>query len=504
MTEDVLFRALVEQSRDHAMFLIDPDGRNLTWGVGVERLLGYGRDEFVGRHTREIFTREDREAGVPERELVFAEAHGAASDERWLQRKDGSRFWASGMTYRLVDAAGRLTGFAKVFRDLTIEREFEQELRQSAERYRLAVRAADEALWDRDLNTHTVNWTDGFQEVFGYTPGEVGKDVRWLEERIHPQDRDRVIQSVQRAIAGGGDRWEETFRFRRCDGEYVLVHDRALIMRSTDGVPLRMLGAMSDVDRLERGRDALRHAQRLEALGRLAGGVAHELNNMLMSIIGFTELLDREMSPDDPRHGHTAQVLASAHRSSTLTRRLLAFARREISRPVRADVNEVIARAVGALRTLLGPDIELKVVLAPGLPRVQVDLGQLDQILTDLVLNGRDAMPEGGLLTIETGERRLSEAEVHERYPGVSIAPGTYVAIAVTDSGSGMSSEVLERVFEPFFTTRPLGKGVGLGLAAVYGAVKQNNGYIWVASEPGKGARWDILFPAVDAMAGSD
>src|SRR5690242_11669828 len=168
-----LLCALVEQARDHAVFLIDPQGLNLTWGIGVERLLGYTAEEFIGQHTREIFVPEDRAAGVPERELAFAAEHGEASDERWLQRKDGSRFWASGVTYRVTDTQGALAGFGKIFRDLTGEREFEQQLRGSAERYRLAARAADEALWDRDLNTDTIVWTDGFEEVFGYPPAEV-------------------------------------------------------------------------------------------------------------------------------------------------------------------------------------------------------------------------------------------------------------------------------------------------------------------------------------------
>jgi PAS domain S-box-containing protein len=495
MTDDALLRALLEQTRDHAIFLIDPEGRNLTWGIGVERLLGYTRDEFVGRHTREIFTAEDQAAGIPERELTFAATHGAASDERWLERKDGTRFWASGMTYRLQDRAGEVSGFAKIFRDLTTEREFEQDLREHAERYRLATRAADEALWDRDLNTDSVTWTDGFEDVFGYNPADMGKDVRWWEQRIHPEDRVRVKQSLQRAVGGIAERWEEEYRFRRCDGEYVLVHDRAHIMRSSDGVPLRMLGAMADVSRQRRTAEALRQSQQLAALGRLAGGVAHDLNNMLMAIIGYTELLERGFPAGDPRRRDAAEVLGAARRSADLTRKLLAFAQREVTRPVRLDVNDLIAAATGRLRPLLGPAIELRLQLSAGLPQVDADAAQLEQALTDLALNGRDAMPEGGRLTIMTSERQLDDGAVREDYPGSGMTPGHYVMISVQDSGKGMSPEVLEHVFEPFFTTREFGKGVGLGLAAVYGSVRQNNGYICARSEEGKGARFEILLP---------
>jgi len=496
MTNDTLLRALVEQSRDHAIFLIDPEGRNLSWGIGVERLLGYTRDEFVGRHTREIFTPADQAAGIPERELTFAATHGAASDERWLERKDGTRFWASGMTYRLEDPPGTVTAFAKIFRDLTIEREFEQDLRTHAERYRLATRAADEALVDRDLNTDTVTWTDGFEELFGYGPEEIGKDIRWLEQRIHPDDRARVKASLQRAIGGIAERWEEEYRFRRCDGEYVLVHDRARIMRSTDGVPLRMLGAMADVSRRRRAEDALRQSGQLEALGRLAGGVAHDLNNMLMAIIGYTELLDRGFPAGDPRRRDTAEVLAAARRSADLTRKLLAFAQREVTRPARLDVNSLIAGVTARLRSLLGPSIELRLELCSTLPQVDADAAQLEQILTDLTLNGRDAMLGGGRLTISTSEHRLDDGAVSEQYPGIGMPAGQYVMISVQDSGEGMSPEVLEHVFEPFFTTRPFGRAVGLGLAAVYGSVRQNNGYICARSEEGNGARFEILLPA--------
>jgi signal transduction histidine kinase len=306
-----------------------------------------------------------------------------------------------------------------------------------------------------------------------------------------------VEDSIRRAITSGHDRWEDEYRFRRRDGVYVLVHDRALIMRSTDDVPLRMLGAMTDLTRQQRSRDALRQSQRLEALGRLAGGVAHELNNMLMTIIGYTEMLDRELIPDDPNRRHTAEVIAAANRSAALTRRLLAFARREITRPVLVDVNEMLARATGALRGLLGPAVELRLNLAPALARVRMDPNQFDQVVMDLALNARDAMPDGGRLTIATALRSLGEADVRARHPGINISPGPYVSVEIVDSGTGMSPEVLERAFEPFFTTRPVGQGIGLGLAAVYGAVKQNKGYIWVSSEPGQGSRFEILLPAI-------
>jgi PAS domain S-box-containing protein len=490
-----LIRALVDQARDHAMFLIGSDGHNRSWNVGVERLLGYDRDEFVGRHTRVIFTPEDRRAGVPERELAFAAVHGEASDERWLLRKDGTRFWASGMTYRLLDGQGRLIGFGKVFRDLTIEKEFDQELQRSTERYRVASRVAHEALWDRDLNTDTTTWTDGLDRVFGYAPAEVGQDVAWWEQQIHPDDRAAVVESIRRAIEEGNETWEAEYRFRRSGGEYASVHDRALIMRSKDGVPLRMLGSIADVTRQRRSQALLSQSQRLESLGRLAGGVAHDLNNMLMTILGFTELLEGGFDPEDERRRYTTEVLASARRSAALTRQLLAFARREVTRPARLDLNAIVAELVPTLRSLLGEAVELELRLAPRLASVQADQSQIEQILVDLALNARDAMPHGGRLTIETLDQRLDEASLRARHPGTEVAPGDYVTLTVRDTGVGMAPDVLLRVFEPFFTTKEMGKGTGLGLAAVYGAVKQNRGYIWASSEVGQGSAFEVYLP---------
>ena len=475
------------------MFVISPDGRNASWNVGVERLLGYHETEFVGRHTSEIFTPEDRAAGVPERELAFAAAQGEASDERWLLRKDGTRFWASGLTYRLLDGEGRLAGFGKVFRDLTVEREFEREVRRGAERYRMATRAAQEALWDRDLNTDTMTWTDGFDLVFGYAPDDIGRDIAWWEQQIHPEDRPAVLDGIRRAIREGSHTWDAEYRFRRFDGRYAFVHDRALIMRSADGVPLRMLGTAADVTARRQSEAVRQQAQQLEALGRLAGGVAHDLNNMLMAIIGYTEGLARSLPAHDQRRRDTAEILVSAERSAALTRRLLAFARREMTRPALLDLNAVVSALAPTLRSLLGPAVTLEVRRAPQLRRVRVDQSQLEQVLVDLALNGRDAMPRGGRLTVETVERHLDEATLRARHPGADIAPGDYVILTVRDTGVGMSREVLDRAFEPFFTTKAMGQG--LGLAAAYGAVKQNGGYIWASSEVGQGASFDIYLP---------
>jgi PAS domain S-box-containing protein len=492
-----LYSALLEQVRDHAIFVIGPDGRNRTWNLGVERLLGYTREEFVGRHTREIFTPEDRAEGVPERELAFAAAQGEASDERWLQRKDGSRLWASGMMTRLVDGEGRPLGFAKVFRDLTVEREFEAELKRKAERLQQGARAAHLTLYDRDLNTDTLVW---MTEGFGYVADEVGPNVVWWEDRLHPDDRERVRQELREAIEGTATRWCAEYRFRRADGGHATVSDEALLMRSSEGVPLRMLGTMADISERARAEADLRRSQRLEALGRLGGGVAHELNNALTSIIGFGDLLEGSLAASDQRREYTTQLLKSAWHSARMVRELLAFSRREVVRPSALDLNAVVRRLVPQLEPLLGERVTVTPVLASNPPPAAAlaDEGQLEQVLLTLALNARDAMPEGGRVTIETLPGAISSERIRELHPGAAPAADEYAGLILTDTGRGMTPETIEHLFEPFYTTKPVGEGTGLGLAAAYGAVRQNDGYIYVSSEPG-GSTFRIYLPVARA-----
>jgi PAS domain S-box-containing protein len=492
--EDALHRALLEQVRDHAIFVIGPDGRNRTWNLGVERLLGYGQDEFVGRHTREIFTPEDRAEGVPERELHFAAEEGEASDERWLQRKDGTRLWASGMTTRLLDGNGHLLGFAKVFRDLTVEREYEGRLKHLTERLQVGARTAHLTLYDRDLNTSTFTWTEG-SDGYGYTAAEVGPNVAWWEERLHPGDRNRIVAGLHDAIESGAKQWRAEYRFRRADGSYATVYDEALVMRSSDEVPLRMLGTLTDVTERARAEADLRRAQRLEALGRLGGGVAHELNNALTSIIGFGDLLERSLPTQDDRREYTAPLLRSAWHCARLVRELLTFSRREPVVRAGLDLNAVVRRVVQLLQPLLGERITVVTELAPSAAPVLADEGQLEQVILSLALNARDAMADGGTLTIETLPGTITGDRIPERHPGAVPKAGEYVGLVLTDTGCGMSPHTIEHLFEPFYTTKGIGEGTGLGLAAAYGALRQNEGYIYVTSETGQGSSFSIYLP---------
>jgi signal transduction histidine kinase len=329
----------------------------------------------------------------------------------------------------------------------------------------------------------------------------VGPNVVWWEERLHPNERDRVLRTLEAAIGAKADRWSAEYRFRRADAGYATVSDEALLMWSSEDVPLRMLGSMADITQRTRAEADLRRSLRLEALGRLGGGVAHELNNALTSIIGFGDLLERSLPASDERRQYTGQLLKSAWHSARLVRELLAFSRREPVRPSELDLNAVVRRLVPLLEPLLGERIRLTPVLAssppPGL--ALADEGQLEQALLTLALNARDAMPEGGCLTIETLAGVVPAGRIRELHPGAAPTAREYVTLVVSDTGRGMPPETIEHLFEPFYTTKPVGEGTGLGLAAAYGAIRQNDGYIAASSEPGRGSSFRIDLPVAPA-----
>jgi signal transduction histidine kinase len=315
---------------------------------------------------------------------------------------------------------------------------------------------------------------------------------------VHPAERERVLGSLQSAIDGEADRWSAEYRFRVKDGGYASVSDAALLMRSSDDVPLRMLGTLTDITERTRAEADLRRSLRLEALGRLGGGVAHEINNALTSIIGFGDLLERSLPAADERRLYTAQLLKSAWHSARLVRELLVFSRRDVARPAALDLNAVVRRLVPLLQPLLGEAITVVPVLAASPPPAAAlaDEGQVEQALLTLALNARDAMEDGGRLTIETLAGTVPSARIRELHPGSAPVAGEYVTLVLSDTGRGMTPEVIERLFEPFYTTKGVGEGTGLGLAAAYGAIRQNDGYISVASEPGEGSTFRIDLPA--------
>ena len=493
------FRDFVEQVKDYAIFRCDREGYPTSWNEGVERVLGYSEREFIGLSPETIFVPEDVAAGVPEWEFEHAARTGSASDDRWMRRKDGTRFFAAGITTAIRDERGGLTGFTKVMRDQTAWKETEDRLRQSETRYRLVARASREAIWDWNLVTGELDWNDAVEDLFGYPMADVERTAEWWHERIHPDDRERTLAAIHEAIGGDAEFWSGDYRFLRADGEYAQVIDRGLIARDESGRACRMLGTMADVTERRRAEEQLAQAQRMEAVGRLAGGIAHDLNNMLTAIVGYSTFVEQGLAGDAAARADVREIRRAADRAAALTRSLLAFARREIIQPHALDLHSVIRDLERMLRPALGESIEVDVQLAPGRAIVFADRARLEQILLNLALNARDAMPGGGRLSIATSTVALGP-DAAVRHPGIDINRGTYHRLTITDTGHGMDRETLTRIFEPFYTTKPAGEGTGLGLSTVYGTVKQAGGFVWAYSEPGHGSTFSVYLPATTAQ----
>ena len=340
-----------------------------------------------------------------------------------------------------------------------------------------------------------ASWfSENIHSLTGYTYAEVraGNPQRWWEQGIHADDLQRVVTANQAVLDEGHAMVE--FRFRRKDGIWIWLHDEKRVLFDPENRPSEVVGSWMDVTARVRLEEQLRQSQKMEAIGQLAGGVAHDFNNLLTVISGNTDLLLSDMPTDDPRRAALADVRAAGERAANLTRQLLAFSRKQILEPKLVDVHEVVSGIEKMLRRLIGEDVELLTDLAADPSWVKVDPGQLEQVVMNLAMNARDAMPRGGRLTIRTRNVDPKEPVDLEETAGRQLRPK--VAISISDAGIGISPEVKAHLFEPFFTTKGVGKGTGLGLATVFGIVKQSGGDITVESEPGKGATFTVILPS--------
>ncbi len=494
---DRRFRTLVEQVRDFAIFMTDADGRHVTWNEGVLLLTGYEETEFLGLHGSVLFTPEDRARGEVERELRTAAESGRASDDRWLVRKNGSRFWATGITTRLNDDTGHLIGFSKVFRDLTTEKEAQDRLQASEERLRVALTAARMGIWRWHLPSNTQRVDGSMARLLGLGEGEVVESYERFREHIHPEDRVKVDAAFGHAIQSGQDMHVE-FRVVWPDGSIRWLLDHGMLVRTETGAPEYLTGAAIDVTDRKLAEERLVAAQRMDAVGQLAGGVAHEINNMMTAVLGFSDLLLNRLGPTDPSSADLRQIRRAADRAATITGQLLAFSRRQILRPEVLDLNQLVRGLEPMLRQVLGGDRFFVTDLAKDVGRVRADPGQMEQVLINLALNARDALPTAGTLTVRTCNAVVAPVgadATSEEGP----APGSYVVLAVADTGYGMDAATRARMFEPFFTTKPPGQGTGLGLATVFGIVRQSGGSIRVESTPGQGTTFSVFLPKVSA-----
>ncbi|WP_454718929.1 PAS domain S-box protein [Caulobacter segnis] len=494
------FELLIQAVKDYAIYLLDPDGYVATWNPGAQRFKGYGADEIIGRHFSTFYTEEDRVEGLPARALETARNEGRFEAEGWRVRKDGARFWTHVVIDPVVGEDGQVIGFAKITRDVSDRRAAEQARFESEQQFRLLVQGVkDYAIYMLDRDGRVSSWNAGAQAIKGYQAEEIiGRHFSTFYTA-----EDQAAGEPARALATALEKGKfegEAQRVRK-GGERFWAHVVLDPIRTDAGALIGFAKITRDIterraaqEEIERAREALSQAQKLEAIGRLTGGVAHDFNNLLTVIRASADFLMRPNLADDKRARYVQAIAETANRAAVLTGQLLAFARRQ---PLQPEVFEVGARLRGLeqmVATTVGALVKVEMDLSGEAYWIEADPSQFETAVLNVIINARDAMPRGGSI-------RVSVSAV-DRVPAVrghSSATGKFVALAITDNGTGMTPETLKRIFEPFFTTKPVDKGTGLGLSQVYGFAKQSRGEIDAESQEGVGTTFTLYLPQANA-----
>jgi PAS domain S-box-containing protein len=395
---------------------------------------------------------------------------------------------------QLLDDDGRVIGTSSSGIDVTERNQVAEAVRKAEERVRFALESSKVGIWDADYSTGVVLWSEILESQYGMRPGTFERTFDAFIERIHPDDRESVLKSVGQAMASGTD-FTLLHRAILPDGKVRWLSGAGRIQLGPQGQPVRGVGVSIDVTERHTLEAQYQQAQKMEAIGQLAGGVAHDFNNLLTVILGNCELMQDPLDPDRQRQENLAEIQKAGLSAAGLTRQLLAFSRKEIIEPTLLDLNTVVAEMRPMLRRLIREDVEIVLNLRPELAPVKADRGQIEQIVMNLSVNARDAMPNGGTLTIDIGNVVLDKQYVRTH---LTVTPGPYVVLTMTDTGAGMTPDVQSRLFEPFFTTKKVGTGTGLGLASVHGIVTQSRGSIDVSSTVGVGTAFKVYFPRAD------
>ncbi len=408
------------------------------------------------------------------------------------RESDGHELWAMCNAYPVLDDTGALIEVVVSFTDVTGLKEAERALAKSEERLRLVLQGSTDAPWDWDLRTSEIYYAPSWFQMIGYSEHEETIDSKFWLSLLHPDDRN-VLADLERDLASGATACEAEFRLRHKAGHYVRVLSRFVVLRGSDGAPIRISGTNTDVTERRAMEARLQRTQRMEAIGHLAGGVAHDFNNLLAVICGNIELLQLELAANGTPSDLLGEALNAAYKGAGLTRRLLTSTRQQALQPTVVDVERVIDSTVLVLRRLISESIRIDTMVAPVLARILIDAGELENALINLAINARDAMPRGGVLAISAENLDFGDDAIPNE---LDLTPGPYVRISVSDNGSGMTKEVAQRALEPFFTTKPVGSGSGLGLSMVDGFVRQSGGQARVLSEVGIGTSVQLYLPA--------
>jgi PAS domain S-box-containing protein len=498
--EEMRFRLLIDAVVDYAIYMIDPDGIITSWNAGAKRFKGYEEAEILGQHFSRFYTEEDRKAGLPQRALDTAIHEGRFEGEGWRVRKDGTHFWSHVIIDPIRDPSGKLLGFAKITRDLTDRKMAEETLKQSEQQFRLLVQSVtDYAIYMLAPDGRVTNWNLGAQRIKGYRPEEViGQHFSMF---YTPEDREAGEPQRALEIATREGRFENKAWRMRKDGTRFFAHVVVDPIWGETGTLLGFAKITRDITEvtqaqqaLEKTREALFQAQKMQAIGQLSGGIAHDFNNLLTVILGNLEIV-RKRAADDPRITRLLDnATQGALRGVSLTQRMLAFARRQELKTEAVEIPALIQGITGLLRSSLGPAVSIETRFAPELEPVMADVNQLELAVLNLATNARDAMPDGGKLIISAQTH-----EVHDQK--LSLTAGRYVCMSVTDTGEGMDDATLASAMDPFFTTKGVGKGTGLGLSMVHGYMEQLGGRFILKSRKDVGTTAELWLPV--ALANS-
>jgi PAS domain S-box-containing protein len=489
---EALVRSVLEGVPD-PIFLKDAEGRYLLINSPGAALVGRHPDEVVGRLDSDLFPPATA-AAIRAEDHAVMESRQSRTFENTVELPGGRTTFLTHRAPRF-DAHGNVVGMLGISRDITDRRVAEEELRQQKEILQTVLDSIPLMIGFFDAQARFYYVNRYWEDALGWRVDEAGGRDVLADLALDPRDRAAMAEFLLRGpdgwhdatvrVAGGGVAETSWAAVRLADGTHIAIGQDVTDRK-------RAQAALRDRE------EQLRQAQKMEAVGRLAGGVAHDFNNLLMVVGGHAQFLLRRAAEDDPGRWSLEEIRKATERAASLTQQLLAFSRRQVLKPHVLDLNSVVQGVGRMLERLVGENVELVTRLGPALDPVLADATQMEQVMMNLALNARDAMPEGGVLVVETANAHLTEedARLHSY-----VAPGPYVRLTVTDSGHGMDEDTLRRAFEPFFTTKPSGKGTGLGLATVYGIVKQSGGYVWASSTPGAATTFSVYLPRAVAEA---
>ncbi len=511
------FQAQLLDTVQQAVIATDLSGKITYWNNYAEKIYGWAADDVINQNLTDLLLPKISRA---EGQRVMEKLKQGANwtGKMILRRRDGSQFPAQVINSPVFNEHGERIGMLGISTDITESERAEKEnlvlnteIQTQRQRTDAIIAHIPGVVWEAGLMPDNLNQTINFvsdyaEKMIGYTAEEWMSQPNFWLHIMHPEDRAHAELEARSAIGDGG-KCVQQYRWIAKDGSIVWVETQMILLTDETGKPLSLRGISIDIsarkaveEALHKSEEQLRQSQKLESVGRLAGGIAHDFNNMLTAINGYSDLILREIGDgDESLRKKVLEIKKAGERSAALTHQLLAFSRRQVLQPKLIDLNRIVNEMSQLLHRLIGEDIQLNIEPNAEPSWVEADPGQLSQVIMNLVVNARDAMPQGGELTIKTSAVRLENEPVAQF--ATRSGKGKFIMLSVEDNGTGIDAKTLEQMFEPFFTTKQAGVGTGLGLSTVYGIVKQSGGFIWVDSEPGAGAEFKIYLPFAEVKA---